>query len=598
MSTDANDQPTGQEQDDAAKGRRILIGSQRDPDAYRPKRPRDWAPPPGSEPAVAPAPPAEPPPAAAEPAPVAEAPHLPPAPEPVAPPPPAPVAVAPVERALPSAPEPMAPSPARQAGPTTPAQEPGRGFGRRHRGEGGGEGEPEEGQREGGHRGRGPRNRRPPKEKPSVLDSIPKVEKTVPVPSKRGDPLADGDFAIPELEDGLGDAIGELSMDDLLSVEDGFTRQAILERESRHVGRVVAVRRDVVFVELGGREQGVLPLVQLPEVPQPGQQIEVVVARFNSEEGLYELIAPHGAMSIGDWEDLNEGMVVDARVTGQNTGGLEVEVNRLRGFIPISQVALYRVENFDEFVGQKFPCVVTEVNVDRRRLVLSRRAFLEREKEEAREQLWTSLAEGQVHDGVVRKIMDFGAFVDIGGVDGLLHISQLSWARVKHPSEVLHEGQAIKVRVSRIDQETRKISLSYRDMLENPWTTAASKYPPNAVARGVVTKIMEFGAFVQLEPGIEGLVHVSELSPKRVWRVAEVVQEGQEVEVLVLSVDSESERISLSMKALAAKPEPEKKEEEASIAAPPPPAARKKPSAPLKGGLGDATGGEAFGLKW
>ena len=156
--------------------------------------------------------------------------------------------------------------------------------------------------------------------------------------------------------------------------------------------------------------------------------------------------------------------------------------------------------------------------------------------------------------------MDFGAFVDIGGVDGLLHVSQLAWGRVKHPSDVLKEGQTIKVRVEKVDPATGKISLAYRDLLESPWTTAAQKYPPQSVARGTVTKLMDFGAFVELEPGVEGLVHVSELSPKRVWRPADVVKEGEQVEVLVLSVDAEAQRISLSMKALAAPPEPAKKE--------------------------------------
>lgn len=419
------------------------------------------------------------------------------------------------------------------------------------------------------------------------------------MPSKRGG--SDEDLADLDLGDeDLAGALADLSMDDVVAGGECLTNQAILERESKHVGRVVAVRRDDVFIELGGREQGILPLGQLPEMPQPGQPIEVIVERFNPEEGLYQLVAPDGAMSVGDWEDINEGMVVEARVTGHNSGGLEVQVNRLRGFIPVSQVALYRVEDLEEFVGQKWPCVVTDVNPERRRLVLSRRAMLEREKEETRQKMWATLEPGQIHEGVVRKIMEFGAFIDLGGVEGLLHVSQLSWARVKHPSEVLHEGQTIKVKILKIDPETHKLSLTYREMLENPWDTAASKYAVNSVARGVVTKLMEFGAFVQLEPGVEGLVHISELSPKRVWRVSDVVQEGQEVDVLILSVDRDAERMSLSMKALAAKPEPEKdkKEEAESIAAPPPAAARQRPTVPLKGGLGRGSGGERFGLRW
>ena len=196
--------------------------------------------------------------------------------------------------------------------------------------------------------------------------------------------------------------------------------------------------------------------------------------------------------------------------------------------------------------------------------------------------------------------MDFGAFVDIGGVDGLLHVSQLAWGRVAHPREVLAEGQKIRVRVERIDRETGKISLAYRDMLENPWTSAAAKYPANSVVRGRVTKLMEFGAFVELEPGVEGLIHISELSHKRVWRSSDVVHEGDEVEVLVLSVNTEAQRISLSMKALS-KPEPTQKEKEAAQEqdAAPAQASKKKRhrDQPLQGGLGKA-GGERFGLNW
>jgi small subunit ribosomal protein S1 len=181
----------------------------------------------------------------------------------------------------------------------------------------------------------------------------------------------------------------------------------------------------------------------------------------------------------------------------------------------------------------------------------------------------------------------------------LLHISQLAWGRVKHPSDVLKEGQAIKVRVEKIDPTTGKISLAYRDMMESPWTTASQKYPPRSVAAGTITKLMDFGAFVELEPGIEGLVHVSELSHKRVWRPADVVKEGDKVEVLVLSVDPEAQRMSLSMKATSAPPEPVKKEGEEAEATPVKSSKKSsnKPTGPLLGGLGRKTD-ERFGLKW
>jgi small subunit ribosomal protein S1 len=259
------------------------------------------------------------------------------------------------------------------------------------------------------------------------------------------------------------------------------------------------------------------------------------------------------------------------------------------------------VEDLSEFVDQKFICLVTEANPERRNLVLSRRAVLEREKEESRKQLLESLAPGQVREGVVRKLMDFGAFVDLGGVDGLLHVSQLSWARVSHPRDVLQEGQSIKVRVDRVDQATGRISLAYRDMLESPWTDVARKYPPNSTVQGKVSKLMDFGAFVELEPGVEGLVHISELAHKRVWRVSDVVKEGDEIEVVVLSVDENAQRISLSMKNALPPPEPEKARESAEAAAASEPAGKtppKKRTEPLKGGLGRSPLGEQFGLKW
>jgi small subunit ribosomal protein S1 len=303
-------------------------------------------------------------------------------------------------------------------------------------------------------------------------------------------------------------------------------------------------------------------------------------------------------VQVDDWSDLVEGMMIEVRVTGHNTGGLECEVNHIRGFIPISQISMYRIEDLAPYVDQRLACIITEANPDRRNLVLSHRAVLEREKEQARELMLSSLQPGQIFDGVVRKLMDFGAFVELGnGVDGLIHVSQVAWGRVKHPSDVLKEGQAVKVRVEKVDPETGKIGLAYRDLLDSPWTAAAQKYPPKSVVQGTITKLMDFGAFVELEPGVEGLVHVSELSHKRVWRPSDVVKEGQQVEVLVLSIDTEAQRISLSMKACATPPEPVKRAEDEDAASAKPSKKSNKPTGPLLGGLGRRTG-ERFGLKW
>jgi small subunit ribosomal protein S1 len=442
------------------------------------------------------------------------------------------------------------------------------------------------------------------------------LDEPTPLPTLPTDTIsavAPGNFPPPNIRQRLApdqeaefeQAMGDASLDELLTAGDSMTNQEQLEPDSKHSARIVVVRKDDVFVELGSREQGVVSLQQFATPPVVGGIVDVIVQRFNSEDGLYELALPGTAVHVEDWADLREGATVETQVTGHNAGGLECEVNHIRGFIPISQVTLYRVEDLSEFVGQHFTCLVTEANPDRRNLVLSRRAILEREKAEAKEKLLQTLQPGQIHDGIVRKIMPFGVFVDIGGVDGLLHISQLAWGRVKHPSEVVSEGQKIRVRIEKFDPETGKISFAYRDMLESPWATVSYKYPPNSMVQGTVVKIMDFGAFVELEPGIEGLIHISQLSHKRVFRTTDVVKEGQKVEVMVLSVDQNAQRISLSIKALS-EPELTKKEKEEqeaakaeATAAATAPSKPKKPEKeiPLTGGLGKNTGAK-FGLKW
>jgi small subunit ribosomal protein S1 len=407
-----------------------------------------------------------------------------------------------------------------------------------------------------------------------------------------------------DLDDEVDEMLAGVSIDEMIGETAGPMSAAELEPDSRQRGRVEKIHRDDVFIDLGGRNQGVVPLHTFASEPEVGQVLEVVVRRFLPEEGLYEIVVPGASVAVQDWTDLSEGLVVEALVTGHNKGGLECEVNRIRGFIPAGQVSTYRVEDLSEFVGQKFPCVVTEANEDRRNLVLSRRSVIEREQAEARTKLLAELAPGQVREGVVRKLTDFGAFVDLGGVDGLIHISQMSWDRVKHPSDVLTEGQKVKVRVDKIDPATNKIGLSYRDTFDNPWNKAADKYPASSVVKGTVSRIMDFGALVKLEPGVEGLVHISELSYKRVFRTGDVVQEGQEVEVKVLSIDPDAQRISLSIRALEARleTEAEKKSREEDAAAatdeasPAPPV--KKSNKPLKGGLTTQSEGAKFGLKW
>ncbi len=406
----------------------------------------------------------------------------------------------------------------------------------------------------------------------------------------------------PELTQELDEALGEMSVDDLLAAEakgkDAGPAVGIeIESESRQRGTVLHIARDDVFVELPGRNQGVLPLRQFPQPPEIGAVVETIVTRFNAEEGLYELTLPEAAVDVADWSEVAEGMVVEAIVTGHNKGGVECTVNKLRGFIPASQISTFRVEQLEQFLGQKFTCVITEANAERRNLILSRRAMMEREQAESKKKLLAEIATGDIREGIVRTLRDFGAFVDLGGVDGLLHVSQISWDRIKHPSDVLEVGQKVRVKIEKIDPETQKISLTLRDFVENPWTNVATKYPVTSKAKGTISKITEFGAFVRLEGGVEGLVHISEVAHQRVHRVSDFLSEGQEVEVKVLSVDAEAQRISLSLKAFLAKPVLAKKAE-AEPEPEPPPLPPSKRKTPLKGGLGRITDGASTGLKW
>ena len=245
-------------------------------------------------------------------------------------------------------------------------------------------------------------------------------------------------------------------------------------------------------------------------------------------------------------------------------GGLEVDVDGIRGFLPISQIDLSRVDDAASYVNQKFKAIVTEANQREKNLVVSRRELLEQERAEQREKTWATLEEGQIRDGVVRSIKDFGAFVDIGGVDGLLPIGEMSWSRVSKVDEMVKTGDQVKVKVLKIDRVARKLTLGLKQLTPSPWEAASEKYPRGMMVKGKVSKIMDFGAFVELEPGIEGLIHISELSPTRVRRVADIVKPAQEVEVRILKVEPEVKRIALSLlPAKGATPAVEEEEEDA-----------------------------------
>lgn len=391
-----------------------------------------------------------------------------------------------------------------------------------------------------------------------------------------------------EIERDLEAALSGVSDKDLLGGEPARKggRPPAGHGPGKKLGKVISIHGADVFIEVpGSRGQGVLPMLQFPDGPPAiGTEVEVQIEGYDSANGLL-IMTRQGAAVEADWSSVATGMIVEARVTGTNKGGLSVEVNGIRGFLPISQLDLYRVENAEEFVNQRLICMVTEVDRQDRNLVLSRRALLEKEREEAREKLWAQLAEGQVRDGIVRSVKDFGAFVDLGGVDGLLHVSEMSWTRVQNAEQAVQPGQKVKVIVLKIDPERRKVSLGMKQLQASPWDQVKQNYIPSSVVKGKVTRVAEFGAFVELEPGIEGLIHISELSPQRVRRVADIVQEGQEVDVLVLSVDTAQRRISLSLKGAQAKAAPEEPavEEEEEVVEQKPPRPR---NYELRGGLG------------
>lgn len=323
------------------------------------------------------------------------------------------------------------------------------------------------------------------------------------------------------------------------------------------LGRVVSVDENGALVDVGAKSEGTIPASELqrkgafPQEPLvPGQEVMVYVLSSDAGEGGLRLSKRRADEEMA-WRRLEEafaeGKVIEAPVAQEVKGGLVVDVG-LRGFVPASQVERGYVNDLSKYVGKKLRVKVLELDRSKNRVVLSQRVVLEAEHDTLCQETWATIAEGQVRRGVVKGITDFGVFVDLGGVDGLLHISELAWGRVKHPSEVVKEGDEIDVKVLRVDKEKGKISLGRKQVLPDPWSNIEEKYPVGAVLDGVVTRTAPFGAFVQLEPGVEGLVHISEVSTQHVSKPEEAVNSGDKVRVRVLRVRPEERRISLSIK--------------------------------------------------
>jgi small subunit ribosomal protein S1 len=323
-------------------------------------------------------------------------------------------------------------------------------------------------------------------------------------------------------------------------------------------GKVVRIDKDEVLVDIGYKAEGVIPSNELSirksvnpaEEVELGEEVDALVLTKEDAEGRL-ILSKKRARFEKAWRRIevaaDSGEPVEGSVIEVVKGGLILDLG-VRGFLPASLVDIRRVHNLDEFMGQTLECKVIELNRSRNNVVLSRRAVLEEERKEVREQILGRLEPGQVVEGKISNIVDFGAFVDLDGIDGLIHISELSWSHVNHPSEVVAIGDTVRIKVLDIDRDRQRISLGLKQTQEDPWQRVISTHRPGDVLEGTVTKVVAFGAFVEILPGVEGLVHISELADHHVENPAEVVEPGSKLNVKILEIDEDRRRLSLSIK--------------------------------------------------
>jgi small subunit ribosomal protein S1 len=325
-------------------------------------------------------------------------------------------------------------------------------------------------------------------------------------------------------------------------------------------GRVVHIGRDSVLVDVGYKSEGMIDLDEFPDQGRHlrvGEEVDVLLEEKEDSEGQV-ILSKEKANRIKIWDDISKkhdnNDVVDGVVVARIKGGLTVDIG-LKAFLPGSQIDLRPVRNLDKLIGERLQMRIIKLNKRRGNIVLSRRVLLEEERQRAKEKTLASLAEGQIIEGVVKNITEYGAFIDLGGIDGLLHITDMSWGRVSHPSELFAIGDKVRVMVLKFDQEHERVSLGLKQMTPDPWMDVAEKYPETSRVSGKVVSITDYGAFVELEEGIEGLVHVSQMSwARRTRHPSKIVNIGDTIEAVVLSVDKDKKRISLGMKQIEPNP--------------------------------------------
>ncbi|WP_432797058.1 S1 RNA-binding domain-containing protein [Poriferisphaera sp. WC338] len=390
---------------------------------------------------------------------------------------------------------------------------------------------------------------------------------TAPTPPAAEAPAAPASNPQADLQKEIDDALGGQSLDDIMKADEqkeDELKAAQAESDSGTKefhsqikrGRIAAIRGDDVFIDLADdvKLQGVVPAAQFDRPPRLGSIMDFVVDHVDEAQGLV-FLSREGAVSQANWQQLKPGMSIEARATATNKGGLELElVGNIKGFMPASQVDIHHVDDLEPFVGQKLTGLVQEIDHKGKRVVLSRRQHLEIAQKAAHDKTVSELEVGQIRKGTVSSVVDFGAFVNLGGVDGLVHVTDMAYSHVGKPSDLLKVGQEVEVKILKLDLEKDRISLGMKQIQPDPWDSVASKYKVGDNVEGTIIRTANFGAFVELEAGVEALLPMSEMSWGRVRSAEDVVKVGDKVRLAIISIDPDKHKMSLSLKAATGDP--------------------------------------------
>ncbi len=353
----------------------------------------------------------------------------------------------------------------------------------------------------------------------------------------------------PELDKSIDDALAGVSIDELIGVSDP-TKEGRERMKGLVTGTVHSINlpKNEILIELDGKNQGVAPLDQFEVEPHVGEVVEFNVERYDEQESIYRLNKKGAAVSTTDIDLIQPGQVLEGQVSGVNKGGLEVQIGTLRAFMPAGQIDVQFHKDISVFLGQRIKVAVQKVDRRGKNLIVSRRQIVEAERNELKGKLFEELAEGQTRRGTIRSVMEYGAFVDLGGADGLIHVSELTHRRGTKASDVVREGDIVDVKVTKFDRDTGKISLSLKQLMADPWAGVEAKYPVGTSVTGRVARIEKFGAFIEIEDGLEALLPISEISWQRINTVSDVLKQDDIIKLSVISLDPSAKKMSLSLR--------------------------------------------------